>query len=73
MGRLYFQATRVGDVMNREETAEAIKVMQEFMGGADGLQIKSSRARSDYRDTIMPSWNWNDDADMYRFKPKPRE
>ena len=53
--------------MNREETIEAIKVMQAFV---DGEVIKTSINDVDYKsDGLLPVWNWY--GHKYHVKPKP--
>ena len=55
--------------MNREETIEAIKVMQAFVDGED-IQC-SFRASQDAWEQMEPEWQWA----IYRYRsvPKPRE
>ncbi len=54
--------------MNKQETAEAIIVMQAFV---DGAEIESTSAREEWHPIIESVWNWDDCE--YRIKPSPRE
>ena len=56
--------------MNREDTKKCIEVMQAFVDGNAPQQKASS---GDYGVPISPQWNWDNDADMYRAIPNPRE
>jgi hypothetical protein len=49
--------------MNIEETKEAIRVMQAFV---EGKEVTSKCAPSLADD---PSWNWNNNTNVYRIKP----
>jgi hypothetical protein len=51
--------------MNIEETKEAIRIMQAFV---DGKEVTSKYAPSLADD---PSWNWNNNTNVYRIKPTP--
>ena len=53
--------------MNKEETIEAIKVMQAFV---DGEKIKA-KIGPHARTIDHPAWNW--EHIEYEVKPKPRE
>jgi hypothetical protein len=56
--------------MNKEETIEAIKVMQAFVDG----ETITARPRYQLDSTTIaksPAWNWSDT--LYEVKPKPRE
>lgn len=53
--------------MNREETIEAIKVMQAWV---DGKKVQVF-VRGNWYDVIDSDWDWSDHA--YRIKPEPRE
>ena len=58
--------------MNREETAEAIKVMQASVDGAwIEYTEKGGRAPIEWHYTDIPAWHWM--TEEYRIKPKPRE
>ena len=50
--------------MTREETKEAIRVMQAFV---DGKDLEYKRHDGVWMLTTMPSWNWN--SIDYRIKP----
>ena len=50
--------------MNKEQTKEAIKVMQAFV---DGKEVQSMRTPNVTADD--PYWNWNNDIEMYHIKP----
>ena len=50
--------------MTREETKEAIRVMQAFV---DGKDLEYKRHDGVWMLTTMPSWNWN--SIEYRIKP----
>ena len=56
--------------MNKEQTEEAIKVMQAYV---DGKQIQwFDRHDESWADTtVHPQWNW--DEKEYRVKPEPRK
>ncbi len=58
--------------MNREETQEAIKVMQAYVDGAE-IQWQGGITKKwrDFEDDDFPKWTWSHEA--YRIKPKPRE
>lgn len=54
--------------MNREETKEAIEVMQGFI---DGCKIEQAEPQGKWKDDPDPIWNWA--YRQYRIKPrKPR-
>ena len=53
--------------MNREETKEAIKVMQHFV---DGGEVEFATP-SDWAVIPSPSWNWN--GYNYRIKNTPKK
>ena len=53
--------------MNREETKQAIAIMQAFV---DGKEIEYSDGTV-WESGFSPSWNWY--GTKYRIKPKPRE
>ena len=56
-----------GNRMTREQTIEAIKVMQAFV---DGNQVERRLRRLEgWNTTDNPSWNWTDC--IYRIKPTP--
>lgn len=50
--------------MNREQTIEAIRVMQAF---ADGKEVEFKWMSKDWNSTDKPEWNWS--AYDYRIKP----
>ena len=52
--------------MNKEQTIEAIKVMQAFV---DGKEVTSMRTPGVTADD--PYWNWANDISTYRIKPTP--
>jgi hypothetical protein len=51
--------------MNREQTIEAIRIMQSFV---DGKEVISQFVTSPQA-TDNPSWNWVNDISAYRIKP----
>lgn len=53
--------------MNREETAEAIKVMQYYVDGGDVGD------RGPIRKVFVPVWSWNDDAGTYTIEKRSGE
>jgi hypothetical protein len=53
--------------MTREQTKEAIRVMQAFV---DGKEVVSQFVTSPQA-TDNPSWNWVNDISAYRIKPTP--
>lgn len=53
--------------MNREKTAECIKIMQAFV---DGKQIEFKDCMGHWSEAKNPLWDWDSGA-MYRIKPKP--
>lgn len=64
--------------MNREETKEAIKVMQGFVDGetVDSISLLTQTLLipedvwSEVSDDLGPAWAWN--VCKYRLKPKPK-
>lgn len=57
--------------MTREETIEAIKVMQAWLDG-EKVQVRSLYASSDeWHDICLLRWNFA--GNQYRIKPKPLE
>jgi len=52
--------------MNREQTIEAIRVMQAFV---DGKEVEFKWGSMDWNSTDKPEWNWS--AYDYRIKPTP--
>lgn len=54
--------------MNKEQTLEAIKVMQAYV---DGEEIEVSAYGKIWQPVREPSWHWDDVE--YRIKPKPVE
>ena len=52
--------------MNKEQTIEAIKVMQAFVDGKELISMRTPTATAD-----DPYWNWGNDTKMYRIKPTP--
>jgi hypothetical protein len=52
--------------MNKEQTKEAIRVMQAFVDGKGVVSMRTPNVTAD-----DPYWNWNDDTEMYRIKPTP--
>jgi hypothetical protein len=52
--------------MTKEQTIEAIRIMQAFV---DGKEVVSFYAPADTADD--PYWNWGDDTTMYHIKPTP--
>ena len=56
--------------MKREETKEAIKVMQHYADGGD-VEYTSGAGWHPVTRTEGPSWNWK--ACQYRIKQEPRE
>lgn len=57
--------------MTREETIEAIKVMQAWVDG-EKVQVRSLYASSDeWHDICLLRWNFA--GNQYRIKPKPLE
>ena len=53
--------------MTKEQTIQAIKVMQAFV---DGKEVVSQFVTSPQA-TDNPSWNWVNDISAYRIKPTP--
>lgn len=51
--------------MTREETKEAIKVMQAYVDGKE-IEVKT---HNHYYD-VKPIWNWEDDVKIFRIKPE---
>ncbi len=62
--------------MNKQETAEAIKVMQAWIDN-EPIQIQDVGSKkwrpigTEYEGVSQPSWAWF--SATYRIKPKPRE
>ena len=54
--------------MNREETKEAIRVMQAFVDGKE-VEVKGLLPDSVWIPAGAPCWNWQDTE--YRIKPTP--
>jgi hypothetical protein len=52
--------------MNKEQTIEAIKVMQAFVDGKEVISMTTPAVTTD-----SPSWNWANDISAYRIKPTP--
>ena len=52
--------------MTREQTIEAIKVMQAYVDG-DGKEVEYERPDGIWMLTTTPCWNWN--SGEYRIKP----
>ena len=60
--------------MNREETKQAIEVMQAYVDGAEiELKAQTFSETSDWvpLNSIEPVWHWP--VYLYRIKPKPQE
>ena len=53
--------------MDREETAEAIKVMQHY---ADGGEVGD---RGPMKHNTSPAWNWKDDPGLYTIEKRSGE
>jgi len=51
--------------MNREQTKEAIRIMQAFV---DGKEVEVQLPAGNW-ETMAPNWNWRDTE--YRIKPTP--
>jgi hypothetical protein len=54
--------------MNRELTADAIKIMQAYV---DGKTIETRVRRDKWFENSSPGWNWEEA--QYRIKPEPME
>ncbi len=54
--------------MNKQETAEAIKVMQAYV---DGTEIECKTGMDEWLSGVEPAWDFL--HGQYRIKPKPRE
>jgi hypothetical protein len=50
--------------MTREQTKEAIRVMQAFVDGKELISMRTPAVTAD-----DPYWNWGNDTKMYRIKP----
>jgi hypothetical protein len=50
--------------MNKEQTIEAIRVMQGFVDGKEVISMRTPAVTAD-----DPSWNWVNDIGTYRIKP----
>ena len=50
--------------MNREQTKEAIRIMQAFVDGKELISMRTPAVTAD-----DPYWNWGNDTKMYRIKP----
>lgn len=50
--------------MNKEQTKEAIRVMQAFVDGKEVISMRTPAVTAD-----NPSWNWVNDIITYRIKP----
>jgi hypothetical protein len=50
--------------MNKEQTKEAIKVMQAFVDGKELISMRTPAVTAD-----DPYWNWGNDIEMYQIKP----
>lgn len=57
--------------MTKDETREAIKVMQAWVDGEGDVEFKAKFAPAVPWSSAKPSWNWY--KNEYRIKPKPRE
>lgn len=58
--------------MNKQETAEAIRVMQAFVDGGEIEYVhKPMDAQNEWFSIKEPCWDWN--LCRYRVKPKPKE
>lgn len=57
--------------MNREQTLEAIKVMQHFADGGEVEYLCTGDGCGQWHDDEPPHWNWH--SSKYRIKPKPLE
>jgi hypothetical protein len=58
--------------MNKEQTIEAIKVMQAFVDGKEVEQKNNhhlTNALPLWNPAPSPAWNWGDDIKNYRIKP----
>ncbi len=55
--------------MNREETSEAVKVMQAYVAGADIEWKPNSSHKDNWKPVRDPVWSWG--VDKYRIKPAP--
>ena len=54
--------------MNKEQTIQAIKVMQAYVDGKEVSEVLSQFVTSP-KATDNPSWNWYNDTSVYRIKP----
>jgi hypothetical protein len=52
--------------MNKEQTKEAIRVMQAFVDGKEVISMRTPTATAD-----DPYWNWGNDTKMYHIKSIP--
>jgi hypothetical protein len=52
--------------MNKEQTIEAIRIMQAFVDGKEVISMTTPAVTTD-----NPSWNWANDISAYRIKPTP--
>ena len=50
--------------MTREQTIEAIRVMQAFVDGKELISMRTPAVTAD-----DPYWNWGNDTKMYHIKP----
>jgi hypothetical protein len=58
------QSIHVENEMTREETIEAIRIMQAYV---DGKEVEYEHPSEIWMLTTMPAWNWN--SGKYRIKP----
>ncbi len=60
--------------MTKEQTIEAIRVMQAFVDGY-AIEHKNNHHLTNalplWNPAPSPAWNWGDDTKMYRIKPTP--
>jgi hypothetical protein len=50
--------------MTREQTIEAIRIMQAFVDGKELISMRTPAVTAD-----DPYWNWGNDTKMYHIKP----
>ena len=50
--------------MTKEQTKEAIRIMQAFVDGKELISMRTPTATAD-----DPYWNWGNDTKMYHIKP----
>lgn len=56
--------------MTKEQTKEAIRVMQAYVDGSEIDAMERNRVVQDWSPDIHPLWDW--DRYIYRIKPEPR-